>query len=144
MSETGPIFPNLAGHQYANLVTYRKSGVAVSTPIWFAIEQGTLYVVTGAITGKVKRIRNNPKVLLEPSDARGKTLGEARTGTARLIEDGTPEAATAKKVLDAKYGLFKQVFDLVVITLGSLITRLQGKDDRRMYIAIVPADTPGE
>ncbi len=139
---TATIFPHLHGHQYANLTTYRKSGVAVPTPVWFAIEpdaqgQEVLYVVTGADSGKVKRIRNNPRVALEPSDQRGKTLGPSADGQARIISDPA-EAQHAKAALDRKYGVVKRIFDLVVMQgLGRL--RNKGKLPAVTYLAIVPA-----
>ena len=48
-----------SGRNYLNLETYRKSGVAVRTPVWFAEQGGILYLYTLADSGKVKRIRNN-------------------------------------------------------------------------------------
>jgi PPOX class probable F420-dependent enzyme len=47
--------------KYISLATFRKSGVAVHTPIWFAEENGRLYLMTSSKSGKYKRIRNNPK-----------------------------------------------------------------------------------
>ena len=48
-----------SNQKYLNLVTYRKSGTAVSTPLWFIEDRGVLYVRTPAKSGKVKRLRNN-------------------------------------------------------------------------------------
>ena len=45
------------GHQYVSLETYRKSGEAVRTPVWFVEEDGKMYVWTVGTSGKVKRIR---------------------------------------------------------------------------------------
>jgi Pyridoxamine 5'-phosphate oxidase. len=72
---TAALFAPLAGHQYMNLTTFRKNGQPVPTPVWFAQEGDRIYVVTQAASGKVKRIRANPRVQLTPSDARGKPLG---------------------------------------------------------------------
>ena len=60
-----------SGRKYLNLVTYRRSGTAVPTPMWFVEEGGVLYVRTPAKSGKVKRLRNNPRVRVVPSDGRG-------------------------------------------------------------------------
>jgi hypothetical protein len=51
-----------AGQQYLNLETYRKTGQAMPTPVWFLEDNGTLYVRTVANSGQVKRIRNNSRV----------------------------------------------------------------------------------
>ena len=44
---------------YLNLATFRRSGAAVETPVWFAAHAGRLYVFTEADAGKVKRLRAN-------------------------------------------------------------------------------------
>src|SRR5215472_6089970 len=87
-----------------SLETYRKSGVAVRTPVWFLVEDGTLIVHTGGTSGKVKRIRRNPKVRVAPSKFRGEPKGDYIDGHAELVTD--PE--TVEKyysLIYKKYGL---------------------------------------
>src|SRR5262245_10111636 len=55
-----------------SLETYRRNGEPVRTPVWFLEEDGIVYVHTDDSTGKVKRIRRNPKVRIAPSHFRGK------------------------------------------------------------------------
>ena len=62
--------------RYISLRTFRKTGVAVDTPVWVAAEGGKLYVMTTLATGKAKRIRNNPQVEVCDCDMRGRTKGE--------------------------------------------------------------------
>jgi PPOX class probable F420-dependent enzyme len=101
----------LHNHQYANLFTFRKNGVAVKTPIWFAEHAGRLYVMTNMSAGKVKRIRNSGRVEIGPSDQAGKPLGPTVEAQARLLSS-PEEIQLAKRSLDAKYGLFKKIFDV--------------------------------
>src|SRR5256885_1587767 len=61
-----------ANQNYLSLESYRKTGNPVATPMWFTERNGTLYVYSLANAGKVKRIRNNAKVRVVPSDMRGK------------------------------------------------------------------------
>ena len=68
-------WPTLHKQQFMNLFTYRKSGAAVKTPVWFALSGGKVYVMTTAAAGKAKRIRNNPEVAIAPSDFRGRPKG---------------------------------------------------------------------
>ena len=103
-------FAALAGQQYMNLTTFRRSGEGVVTPVWFAQEGAKLYVMTRPGTGKLKRIRNGARVLVAPATARGEPLGEAAEGRARIMEPA--EDAVAKRALDRKYGLLKRLFDL--------------------------------
>ena len=49
------------GQKYLNLESYRKTGAAVATPVWFADDGNELYIYSLADAGKVKRIRNNPR-----------------------------------------------------------------------------------
>ncbi len=87
-------FEDLEGHRYMNLTTFRKNGEAVPTPVWFALVDGRLYATTAPNSGKMKRIRNGPRVLLAPSNFRGKPLGESVEGLARILDDGeAPENA---------------------------------------------------
>ncbi|NTV62824.1 MAG: PPOX class F420-dependent oxidoreductase [Oscillochloris sp.] len=120
-------FAALQKHQYANLFTYRKNGQAVKTPIWFALKEGKVYIMTDAGSGKIKRIRNNSRVLLGPSDARGTPRGETVDGVARLLDPS--EIAPAKAALDAKYGLVKAIFDFFITLRGT----------ERAWVEIVPA-----
>ena len=80
-------FSYLRGHQYIDLVTFRKSGIGVHTPVWFADLGGRLSVMTRSDSGKMKRIRNNPQVELAPCTLRGRRLGPAVPATARLAGD---------------------------------------------------------
>ncbi len=98
----------LAGHKYLSLETFRKSGVGVRTPVWFAENNGELLLYTLADSGKVKRIRNNPRVRIAPSDMRGKLLGDWSEATARFLE--AEEAHRANEALNRKYWL-KRLFD---------------------------------
>ena len=42
------------GEKVISLETYRRSGEAVRTPVWFLEEDGIIYVHTDDSTGKVK------------------------------------------------------------------------------------------
>ena len=123
-------FENLQAQQFMNLITFRKSGVEVRTPVWFVQDGTSLYVMTGKDAGKIKRIRNNPSIVVEPSDRTGKTLGVAVTANAQVISD--PAVAThANALLNQKYGFMKRMFDFVALFNGGL--------KNRAYVVITPA-----
>jgi uncharacterized protein len=87
-----------------SLETYRKNGEPVRTPVWFLKEEGVLIVHTGGASGKIKRIRRNPKVRVAPSTFRGEPKADYVDARAELQTD--PE--TVKKYYDLvykKYGL---------------------------------------
>jgi PPOX class probable F420-dependent enzyme len=113
-----------AHQKYLNLETYRKTGVPVATPVWFAEANGTFYIYTLAHAGKVKRIRNNPKVRIVPCDARGHPTGEWVTAQARILD--AHGAARGHQLLNQKYGWMKR--------LGDVVSRLRRRE--RVVIAI--------
>ncbi|MFV2019222.1 PPOX class F420-dependent oxidoreductase [Micromonospora sp. LOL_023] len=89
--------------RYVSLTTYRKDGTPVPTPVWHVPHGGELWIVTEAGSGKVKRIRNDPQVRVQPCSFRGAVAPDAPsvTGTARLLDDtGT---ALARKLLARRY-----------------------------------------
>jgi len=65
----------IQGQKYVSLITFRKNGQAVKTPVWFAERDGKLYVQTRSDSGKYKRIRNNPQVEIAPCTMSGKITG---------------------------------------------------------------------
>jgi len=114
----------LARHKYINLETYRKNGHPVSTPVWFMIDNGLVYVVTSADTGKAKRLRNNPVVRIMPSGFRGEPKGEWIEGKARFAEGA--EAEHAIQLRKKKYGMqarlagmFRGASTVIAIELAS-------------------------
>lgn len=96
-----------AGQKYVNVETYRKSGAGVATPVWFAEDAGRFYIYSLADAGKVKRIRNNPRVRIMPCDIRGGPKGEWVDGHARILESA--EAERGHRLLNKKYGLMKRI-----------------------------------
>jgi uncharacterized protein len=115
--------------RYLNLATFRRSGAEVATPVWFAAEQGTLWVVSAGDAGKVKRLRNTPRVRIAPCDARGGLRGPWQEATARLVGDAA-RIARARAALRAKYGWQVRLLDL--------FAQLTGRAKRRAWIAITP------
>jgi len=80
----------------------------VATPVWFVQEAGRLLVQTDANSGKVKRIRRNPHVLVAPCTATGRLLADPVPARAELLGDA--EVGWVERLLAAKYRI-----DLLVI-----------------------------
>ncbi len=109
-------FDALRGHKYCLLTTFRRSGEPVPTPVWFGLQDGKAYFRSEAAVGKIKRIRANPEVLLAPCSFRGKPLGPAAAGRARVLATEDEEGAEA--ALQANYGLFRRLYEGGAGTLG--------------------------
>jgi hypothetical protein len=101
-----------ANAKYLNLETFRRSGIGVCTPVWFAQAPAqseevsgpeVFYIYSEADAGKVKRIRNNPKVRVAPCDMRGNLRGAWVDARARIC--AADEAARGQELLRHKYWL---------------------------------------
>jgi PPOX class probable F420-dependent enzyme len=120
MSGDASNFAALDKHDFLSLETFRKNGAGVRTPVWFAADpamdirsrDAKLYIYTIENTGKVKRVRNNPRVKVAPCNRTGGLQGEWIDASARVV-DGE-EAARGLKLLTQKYFL-KRVFDLFAV-----------------------------
>jgi hypothetical protein len=91
----------IAGQKYISLTTFRKSGAAVPTPVWFGEEDGKLYVMTRSDMGKTKRLRNNPQVKVAPCTIRGKVTGPEFSAQARILPP--EEHKRARVSINRKY-----------------------------------------
>ena len=105
-------FPDLGREQCIALTTFRKTGQAVTTPVWFAIDPGTIYVETHADAGKLKRLRHTARVTLAPCTYSGKVTGSVSEGNARILTE-SEESAEASTALTKKYGFMRSLFHFV-------------------------------
>jgi hypothetical protein len=114
-------------HHYISLVTFRRSGKAVTTPVWFAKHGEKFYVFTAAGSGKVKRLRNDRRIRAAPCGPRGRLRGEWIEGQGCRIEDPAIERA-AYAVLLAKYGWQMRVLNF--------FSRLSGRIEERVILEL--------
>ncbi len=98
--------------QYLNLETFRKNGQGVRTPVWFAQDEGFVYIWTEADSGKAKRVRHNAQVTIAPSRGDGVLLGNWHSATVTC--DDSPEAVQkVRRLFVKKYGLLFHAFALL-------------------------------
>jgi PPOX class probable F420-dependent enzyme len=130
MSRLNP-FQRILGERHISLASFRNTGEAVRTPVWFAEFGGKLYLRTIANSGKEKRIRNNRRVKLAPCTIRGKVTGDWIDADACVLTQTNPNVEVADRVLDEKYGQERR--DM------TRLMREQGK--ALVYIELAPSDT---
>ena len=128
-------FSGLAGQKYALLVTFRRDGKPVPTPVWFALLDDRRFVMsTERRTAKVRRLRRDPRARIFPSDPRGKPLGPGVEGTARILA-APEECERAEEALDRHYGRTRRIYE-----------RLMTPEGATVYIEVSPTvrspDTP--
>jgi PPOX class probable F420-dependent enzyme len=98
---------SLNEEKYVAVTTFRKSGAPVSTATWIVPLDGGRYGFwTSSRSGKYKRLRNNPAITVQPSDARGRVRSDSApvAATAELVTSGADFDAIQTKVR-AKYGV---------------------------------------
>lgn len=105
---------------YVSFTSYRKDGTAVSIPVWIAPDSGKLYFFSEVGAYKVKRVRRNPVVTLQPCDVRGRltTGSPVVEGTARVLEFA--DSPRVRKILNRKYWLLGPLSEF-----GVWVTRRQ-------------------
>jgi PPOX class probable F420-dependent enzyme len=110
----------LGSAKYISLTTFRKDGTPVATPVWLVRSGDALSVITDPTSGKAKRLRNNPAVLVSPCDMRGRVKPDAISvaGTATFQDEAQTKATMA--AVTAKYGL-----------MGRIITKMNERRARK-------------
>jgi PPOX class probable F420-dependent enzyme len=111
------------------LRTFRRDGTPVGTPVHIVVEDDHAYVRTWDTAGKLKRLRNNPRVELAPSTIRGTPTGPFISAHVRILAG--EESAHAGRLLARKYP-FLHGF------LIPLVHRLRG--NTTMHIELRPLD----
>lgn len=126
----------LGQEKYLALTTYRKDGTPRSTPVWIAdLSDGNLGFTTGESSYKVKRIRNDPRVQLQPSDGRGNaTAGSSAVEGKAVVVTGA-EFEAVKAAIKAKYG-----FQFHLMGVYAKVRTLMGKGDSGDSAVIVTLD----
>src|SRR5271169_2112036 len=117
----------LTKEAYISLATFRRNGQAVETPVWFAILDGKLYVVTDGTSAKVKRIRATKRVRLAACSVRGRVSGKWFDGRGRIVSE-KKLVERAHDALQQKYG-----WQMWLLDTGST---LFGRIGRRAYLEL--------
>jgi PPOX class probable F420-dependent enzyme len=105
-------FQAMRGRHHCLLISFRRSGEPVPTPVLFGQRDGKLYFRSQAGTAKLARIGNNATVRLAPCNWRGKPLGPVAQGSARLLP--AAEEHDAYGVLKEQYTFGDRVFEGMV------------------------------
>ncbi|MGH7894309.1 MAG: pyridoxamine 5'-phosphate oxidase family protein [Candidatus Binatia bacterium] len=91
------------------LVTLRRDGVPIATPMWFAALDGYVYVRTPARSKKVGRLRRDARVtfLVEEGERWAELRAVHFTGRAEIVGDDPDLVARVDAELDRKYTRFR-------------------------------------
>jgi PPOX class probable F420-dependent enzyme len=109
VSVAGGDFTGFRRSRQILLVTFRRSGEAVPSPINHGLADGKLYVRTDATSAKVKRLQNNPSVVVVPCSFRGRPKGQPVGGRARILPES--ECSHADQVIAANWSPPMKLFE---------------------------------
>jgi dimethylaniline monooxygenase (N-oxide forming) len=123
---------DIGGARYSLIVTYRRNGTPVATPVWAAAGNGRVYVRTERGSGKVKRLAGDPRALLAPCNAQGRPRGPALHVRGRVL--GTDEEPTAEAALATRYGPGRAAFER---TMDAMRVDMA-------YLELTPCEAPDE
>ena len=116
---------SIADEKYLSLTTYRTNGEPRAVPVWIApLGDERIGFTTAATTFKVRRIRADDRVMLQPCDARGNVRDgtEAVTGTAEVLTGADVDPVVDR--IKAKYG-----YQVTLIRALARVKTLLGRGD---------------
>jgi len=130
----GPM--RLGDEKYVVFTTFKKDGTPKPTPVWpVDAGDGRVGFITSANSWKLERLAYNPRVELQPSDARGRAREgtSPSSGTAVVVEGAEFEAMQSR--IREKYG-----FQLKLIeglhSIQRLLRRAGQPHDRAVVITL--------
>ena len=119
---------------YISLATFRRTGVAVETAVWFARAGDKLYVFTESRAGKIKRLRNDSHVRVATCSVSGKVRGEWLEGSGRRVEEPA--------VIESAYAALRKKYGWQMM-LADGLSGLSGRIHKRAIVEISLARSAG-
>lgn len=135
-SPAGPTEHAIASERYVSLTTYKRDGTPKSLPVWIVgLPDGRVAFTTSPESWKAKRVANDPRVILRPSDQRGRVADGAVevTGTAVVVEG--PEFAQVQGLIAEKYGWMVKLVK-AVNSVRSLVKSSNQQSTAAMIISL--------
>ena len=125
-------FESIARENYVSLTTFRRDGRPVPTPVQFVVDGDRLLIVTGARTGKVKRLRHTPHATIAACDMRGRPKKNADSCDVSVGFDAPAEFVRADELMKRKYGLPQRV----LAPLRRAVERLLGRNTDVLWLEL--------
>ena len=115
---------SLSDARFVSLTTFRSSGERVSTPVWIGRDGDALVVLTPAGSGKVRRLRRDPRVELAPCGR----FGKVETGVVPIpgtadVREASDDVGRARATIRRRYPIESRL----VLGIERLIERLRGR-----------------
>jgi PPOX class probable F420-dependent enzyme len=124
---------------YISLVSFRRDGTPVATPVWFVVDGERLLAITDAHSAKVKRIRRNPDVTVAPCKPDGRVTGASVAARATILP--LRDLERAQMLIARKY----RVDRVLILPVYNVVQRLRGRrpSGEAVALAITPTAPAG-
>ncbi len=120
--------------RYLSITSYKRDGTSIATPVWFVQQDGRLVVETDAASGKVKRIRRHPAVLVAVCSATGRLRGPQVPATAEILPDS--EVSVIRPLIRRKYRADMVIFRPLRFVQATL--HVGPRETKPVILAITP------
>ncbi len=126
----------ISDEKYVSFTTFTKDGRPKPTPVWIAdLGDGKIGFTTFSTSWKVKRLNNDPKVSVQPSDSRGTPTPGSTEQTGTAIAAQGAEFVRVRDVIKSKYG-----FQYTMIDMVGKVRKAIGKDSGTDTAIIITLD----
>ncbi|CAB5012149.1 MAG: PPOX class F420-dependent oxidoreductase [Actinobacteria bacterium] len=135
MSTTG----HIGNEKYVSFTSVKRNGEEVSLPVWIVqLSPSEVAFTSEGNAWKVKRVRANAHVSLQPCDFRGRVLeGSTKVhGTARVVtpQENPQDLATVEKAVKKKYGIVARFVNVSSFLKG--VFRRQESNDAAIIVRL--------
>lgn len=127
---------SIADERYVAFTTYKRNGEAKSLPVWIAdLGDGTVGFTTASSSYKVKRLRNDSRVVLQPSDAKGNVRDGTEPVTGSGVVHEGAEFERVRDIVKKKYGIQYRA-----ITLMGNVAKMVGRGSGTSAAIVITLD----
>jgi general stress protein 26 len=114
------------------LTTLRRNGAPIALPVWFAVEDRTITLMTPAATKKIARVRHDSRAsfLVESGERYLDLRGVHLNGLIEIVDDPNAQARIEAAV-NAKYAAFRPA-------AAALPTEAQAFYAQQAFLRFVP------
>jgi hypothetical protein len=114
------IFFDIINKKYVNIVSYKKSGKPISTPVLIIQNNNCGVIRTFSNSGKSKRINNNSEVKLSHCTISGKILGNEINAIAKILDsDNIKLMKKIEDLFNNKYKWYK--IDILAFSISRML-----------------------
>jgi uncharacterized protein len=128
---------SLAAEKYIAFTTFKRDGTPVTTAVWVApVDDGKIGFYTSSTSGKAKRLAHTSKVMVQPSNARGRVkAGTSPTEATAMLVTGA-ELDQIRGKIKAKYGVMVPITRFLAKVGGFVKRKKQPYADRGVLVTL--------